>query len=916
MALFGKKKHQDLEEEFSAEENSGGFYVKFGEGEEDRNFFNGAHKAPHAITIDEVLHGSENHSDKPAEPTFAIPMSGGGEYSAAAKNLMNRMMRAKNIVNEVADGKDSDPQPEEESEPASAEKTADSQKVDEILAKANAAARPQKAQRTEFASPEFMEKLKGFLNDDADTPKKEEPADENYSLASVDDILRSVEKKVKQKSLEENLKKDISINYNVPKAEEKEEPKATETKAEPEISVTKYEEGSEKIQIDVVHIDPADDDLESTRPVPLSFQYSFADEDLPNTDIEKVMADMEESAEGKTIQFDSVSEERAEESRDISSASEAAKESRIAAFKLEPLEEDDEQDEDGEEYDELFEDYSCTDDAPEFKRDLKKRCTTLLMRIVPTAVLTLLMAVLSLPVFVGAQAENFATFRIISLILFGITLVLNINTLMGVASIFRGRPDMDSPIATTSLLAFVYSCCCVMQADTLFLGAPVGLVLLVSNLSKYLMESRISKDFGRIATADSKLALKLIDEAQGSADIAKGSGLENVLVGGTQRTVNITGFFKKCYSVQPFENFLPATLIIGGTLGILAGAVSYVLTPSVVAAIGCMLTIFVLFCPPTYCLLNVLPYISAAKVAAGKGALLCGQGGAEAIGEANAVVFNADQLFPAGTVNLYQMKILSPNPIDHAIVEAAAVATAAKSPLADMFNRMAQGREDVVSDPVDAINLEGNMGISGWIKDRRILIGNRLLMETHGITIPPVTVDRNILEKGFFPVYVACAGVPCALFVVGYNVDRRVKYELQRLCNTGSVVLVNSTDPNISEEMISDYFGIWRESVRLMNANSLNIYKNTVNYQESVDACGIYNGSAEGLACLLTSSVRLGTAVRMSIVLNFVFIALGALLCCYSIFTTGLPAITTVAVLVLHLINMGAAALVPLLYKP
>lgn len=947
MAFFGKKRHKDLEDEYLADTGDQGFYVRFDQNDKKDEAFSGAHRAPHAITVDEVLHSNPaEQKDQPCTPTFTIPMANSvtGEYSSAAKHLMSKMLRnkqtAEEVIREEESAKEQESEKSEEAEEASEDlpespaepqkesvSMADSSKVDEIFARAQQNARKAKPEpeRTEFASPEFMEKLKGFLNDEDDHSSPAAVPVENYSLASVDDILKSVEDKVRQRNLRAAMKEEVNISYTSPELAEEKAEETAEVPAEPEAEiapkeeepqVTIFTEDQAPIQIDVVHIDAADTDIESTRPVPLSYHFSFADEALPNADIETVVKEMEEAAdieaeEEATIQFDSL-----RDSADISSLSaDATREIRLNNFKLEPMPEDDESGaEDNGFEEEIFDDYECVDDASGFRIDLKKRCTVLLMRMIPTAILTALLTVLSLPAFVGAAAENAVTFRVIHLVLFAITLIANLNTVLGVTSLFRGKPDLDTPIGIAAVLSFLYSCICVLQPTTVFLGAPVGLVLLAANLGKYVMEKRIAKDFDRIATADTKTAVKLIDEAGGSNDIAKGAGLENVMVCGSQRTVNITGFFKKCYSAQSFEKHIPAVLIAAGAIGILAGAVSYVLTPSVVTAIGCALTLFTVFCPPTYCLISALPYVSAAKNVASAGGLICGLGGAENISDANAVVFNADQLFPAGTVNLYQMKILSPNPIDQAIVEAAAVATAAKSPLANMFNRIAQGRSDAVSDPVDSINLEGNMGISGWIKDRRILIGNRLLMETHGISIPPVNVDRNILEKGFFPVYVACAGVPCALFVVGYNVDRRIKYELQRLCNTGAVVLVNSTDPNISEEMISDYFGIWRESVRLMNANSLNIYKNAVNYKESFPASGVYNGSAEGLACLVTSSARLRSVIKLMTAINYVFVGLGALLCCYSIFTGALP--SAIAVLALHAVNALAGYLIPLICKP
>ena len=55
MALFGKKKRN--EDDYLLDESEQGFIIHFDEGEkeeEEETFFKGAHKAPHAITIDEV----------------------------------------------------------------------------------------------------------------------------------------------------------------------------------------------------------------------------------------------------------------------------------------------------------------------------------------------------------------------------------------------------------------------------------------------------------------------------------------------------------------------------------------------------------------------------------------------------------------------------------------------------------------------------------------------------------------------------------------------------------------------------------------------------------------------------------------------------------------------------------------------
>ena len=176
MAFFGKKKHDIDEENNLLENESEGFVVHFDEDEDENEqsiFFNGTHKAPHAITIDEVLHSAEQKSaEKPSSPTFTIPMeNSNGEYSAAAKNLMSKMMKAKQAVDQAAEKPVEEPSESTiiKEEP---EITANFQKVDEILAKVNEAAviQPAKQIKTVIKSPDSKglfksaENLSGTLN--------------------------------------------------------------------------------------------------------------------------------------------------------------------------------------------------------------------------------------------------------------------------------------------------------------------------------------------------------------------------------------------------------------------------------------------------------------------------------------------------------------------------------------------------------------------------------------------------------------------------------------------------------------------------------------------------------------------------------------------------------------------------------
>ena len=100
------------------------------------------------------------------------------------------------------------------------------------------------------------------------------------------------------------------------------------------------------------------------------------------------------------------------------------------------------------------------------------------------------------------------------------------------------------------------------------------------------------------------------------------------------------------------------------------------------------------------------------------------------------------------------------------------------------------------------------MGISGWVDNKFLFVGNRTLLEAHGIDVPSVETDKKILRQGYFPIYVATDNKACALLAVQYNVKPEIARELRKTSALGITMLINSSDPNLTEEMICAYFGL------------------------------------------------------------------------------------------------------------
>lgn len=128
-------------------------------------------------------------------------------------------------------------------------------------------------------------------------------------------------------------------------------------------------------------------------------------------------------------------------------------------------------------------------------------------------------------------------------------------------------------------------------------------------------------------------------------------------------------------------------------------------------------------------------------------------------------------------------------------------------------------------------------------------------------------MDKRILRSGYFPVYLASTEGPAALFIVGYEADEEVSYQLRRLTATGVTLLVNTCDQNIGEEMICDYFELYPDSVRVLSPQNSKLYRKETAPEETGSAAALLCGDAAGGAALLTACIRIKEGYAASLIL-------------------------------------------------
>lgn len=497
---------------------------------------------------------------------------------------------------------------------------------------------------------------------------------------------------------------------------------------------------------------------------------------------------------------------------------------------------------------------------------------------------------------------------IISLILLIVSAGVNIDIFKEFKNI-GAKPGFDICVALTAVLtavqtgmsAFVY------DGQFPFLAAFAGLMLAVNRAVKLAKVKRLSKGLQIIGTSEPKNAVKTVD-ANASKIMASGAVQGEVIGLCATETVNLQNFVKNSSYKSPFDLKVKVLFFVGLAVSAAVGVAAGLLLSAgagvtlAAAMMGC--------CYPVSALLSAeMPLNRITNRLFDKGAVLAGFKGAYDINLSNVITVNTSDLFPEGTVKLYNMKTLGENEIGQTLTAAAAVAIAAKSPLAGVFREMVGVSNDGNLPKVNGVQYEDKMGISGWIDDNTVLIGNRNLMQGHNIPVPPAAVDQKILKAGYFPVYIACRGVPCLLFVVKYEVDPEVGAELKRLCNTGMTVLVNPQDPNASEAMICDYFGIPDDALKVMKHNGRVVYERETKPRESISAPALFGKDVTGFFSAVTSSINLSSVIALLTAVYIISAGLGAVLLIYLAIMGKLSVVTAFAISAYQIIFMLISAI-------
>lgn len=316
--------------------------------------------------------------------------------------------------------------------------------------------------------------------------------------------------------------------------------------------------------------------------------------------------------------------------------------------------------------------------------------------------------------------------------------------------------------------------------------------------------------------------------------------------------------------------FIPLTLLLSAINAVVAGVVASD------AAVGtAAFSVTACLCLPAWStLLFQMPLRWMNQRLSKCGSMIASQNSANEICRINTIVLDSRDLFDCNACSVLDIRDYGMVRVDDAVLYATAMVLKSGGPLSHAFDSMVASRRDILP-TVKSFNYEEKLGVSGWINNQKVLLGNRSLMMNHNIDIPDDGDEERYNRKGLDVLYLAIAHRPAAMIVVKYAPNRAIMPYLKRLHDSGLNILVRNNDPNITEEMISASYGMRLDNIKIINNSCGRIIKKYKSRPKiATRANSLHDGSVYSFLKTICSAAELRRTFKLSDMMTLVGIFL------------------------------------------
>lgn len=579
---------------------------------------------------------------------------------------------------------------------------------------------------------------------------------------------------------------------------------------------------------------------------------------------------------------------------------------------------------------EELDDFNAPSDAPSVSHDLRASMRELMLRVLVTGLCTGLLGLFGLiGEFQGLFGWQFSkeaaaiTYMVLNLIFLLICMGVCFRMILsGLKSLLRFQATSDSGLALAAVAALmqsVYACFCpdeIMSGSLHLYSVLASGALFLNAVGKLVMIRRIWINFRFVSSRETKYAVQLYDDYNTSLKLAKDCVLDSPAIAYQQKTGFLSRFLQNSYEADPLETGSQTLAPIGFIASLALCIAVLIISHSASEALSAF-TASACICVPFTGLLGGNLLLRRLAVLGKKfGSMAIGYPAVDKFSSVNAVMLDARDLFPKGTILLSGIKTFGNQRIDEAIMEATALMCAAGGPLVSVFDQIIKTRREILP-RVDKPIYEDGRGVTGWVAGHRVLIGNRDLLVAHHIDPPSHEDEGKLTAGGKKAAYLAIGGQLVAMFILTYRADPHRSRELQRMEINGISLIIRTCDPNITESFVASAFGLDPHSVRVLpDSLGSEFVRVTEKQSDRTPALLATRGRSVSMIRMLCACIRTRSNLTLAAVMQSVSVILGfvlvAFLACYS----GLQQLSTLSLILYEAFWVLVILFFPRLHKP
>lgn len=471
----------------------------------------------------------------------------------------------------------------------------------------------------------------------------------------------------------------------------------------------------------------------------------------------------------------------------------------------------------------------------------------------------------------------------------------------GFVKLFTGRADCDSLCAVPAVISVISVVPMLSAEGFIQLGyanifVAAGLFgLLFNTTGKLMMMTRAKRNFKFASGDNTKYFADIIKDENAARAFTKGVMREIPVLGTMRKTEFLADFLKNSYCIDKADQLcrylVPAAFGAALTVGLGAMFFPYSAMQNphnIYWAITAANATLLALSPLSIMFLVNNPLQRASKALAKTDSVVLGYNAAEKFSKVNAVLVDAASLFPAGSVDFRNLKrcqqenSLTRFAIDEAIITAASLAIKSGSILTSMFYDMIAGKNELLYEIENCI-YEVNMGISGWMGNKRVMLGNRDQMKHHGIKIPNVKKEQEYASKFGDVIYLAIGGETIAMFFLKIVPNQQIKRSLQALQKHGVSIIVRTRDSLVTTHSLSEAFELAPENLKIIPFDLHAKFDDCTKYASRGDGGVACVGTVSSFSSAVIAAKKIMHSIIFSSSSMFMGLFLAAVLC--AIFT-------------------------------